>query len=71
MKTKTPLCSLLGASLLLAATPGQAMTRLPGVLIDEGLPGAAFVVEANVRSGPRPELIVSGSGRWRWVRRDL
>ena len=63
MKTKTPLCSLLGASLLLAATPGQADDPgYQGVLIDEGVPGAAFVVEANVRSGPKPELIVSGFG---------
>jgi len=63
MKTKTLLFPLLGASLLMAGTPGEAGD--PGyqaVLIDEGLSGAAFVVEANVRSGSKPELIVSGFG---------
>ena len=63
MKTKTLLFPLLGASLLMAGTPGEAAD--PGykpVLIDEGVPGAAFVVEANVRSGDKPELIVSGFG---------
>ncbi len=31
-------------------------------LIDQGIPGAAFVVEGDVRRGRRPELIVSGFG---------
>ena len=63
MKTKTLVVSLLGASLLMAGTPGKADD--PGyqaVLIDKGLPGAAFVVEANVRSGGKPDLVVSGFG---------
>ena len=58
MKKNPLLFSLLGVSLLMAGTRGEAGD--PGykaVLIDEGLSGAAFVVEANVRSDSMPELI--------------
>ena len=63
MKKSLTLTLLLASLATLISLPATAED--PGyrqTLIDTGIPGASFVVESNVRSGRKPELIVGGFG---------